>query len=386
MPDNVDYVLADDIELIKEQLRGFQNYDFIHDLQSRMTRLSFSQSELARRAKVSHAMVGRWLKGARPHGKERLKELGMALAMDETQLNIFLCANCYPRLYAKNPLDLVCRFIMNTCSGSEEIVNRYRNMLEQYGLSDYVPASELVAIPTAEMSMDFAGIKSLASFEAWLIENDKHFSAFDKTYIANVELVRFVLMYINGQSINEMYVAGELPVTIKNLLYPLTANKEIAVKGFRAKLIVFGLYENMAEDEIDLMLEVAKLQLLSEPVTLVDNALLTMLRCAHQRYPYFELNNAKRILQGFAAEENPELYALYQEKERKATDFVKYYESGGHKSELERLFEENYTDYADKGILHYVTDILAMLIKDDMLGESEAGEYLTLMQNYRSEI
>jgi len=166
MQEKPNYLLADDIELIKEQLSGFNNYDFVHDLKMRMRGLALSQSELARRAKVSHAMVGRWLNGARPHGKERFKELGMALAMNEAQLNTFLCANGYPRLYAKNPLDLVCRFIIGMSTEGEETVSRYRNMLEQYGLTDYVLSGEPIAIPTADMSMDFSGIKSLASFEA----------------------------------------------------------------------------------------------------------------------------------------------------------------------------------------------------------------------------
>jgi len=385
--DNTAYILADDLNLIKEQVRILSGYDFADDLAMRMKTLKLSQSALAARIQVSHVTVGKWLnKNAKPHGKERYKELGMALAMNESQLNTFLCANCYPRLYSKNPLDLVCKFILGAGLAGEDSVILYKNMLEQYGLNDYTLSSEPVSISTTVLSMDFAGIKSLASFEEWLIKNDNRFRAFDKAYIPNSELIHFILLYIGEQSINDMFIAGELPITIRNLLYPLISNKEIAVKGLRAKLIVFGLYENMAEDELDILLEIAKLQPFSEPMTLIDNVLLTALRCAHERYPYFEQRNAERIMKSLSAGDNPELCSFYQEKSRKAADYVKYYEADGHKGELERLFEENYTDYADKGILHYINDVLMSLISEAVLSETEAGEYLPLMQVYRDEL
>jgi len=384
--DNKAYILADDLGLIKEQLQMLSGYDFADDLAMRMKKIGLSQSALAARIQVSHVTVGKWLnKNAKPHGKERFKELGMALGMNESQLNTFLCANCYPRLYAKNPLDLVCKFILGVGTGGEDTVSRYKNMLEQYGLNDYTLSSEPVSISTTVLSMDFAGVKSLASFEEWLTKNDDRFRAYDKAYIPNSELIRFILLYIGEQSINDMFIAGELPITIRNLLYPLISNKEIAVKGLRAKLIAFGFYENMAEDELDILLEIAKLQPFSEPMTLIDNVLLTALRCAHERYPYFELNNVERIMKSLSASNNQELCSFYQEKGRKASDCVKYYEADGHKGELERLFEESYTDYADKGVLHYINDVLMLLISEAALSEAEVGEYLPI-QVYRDEL
>ena len=380
------YILADDLDLIREQLQMLSAYDFAGDLAGRMDAAGLTQSALAARIQVSHVTIGKWLnKTAKPHGKERFKELGMALMANEAQLNAFLCANGYPRLYAKNPLDLVCKFILGTGAGREDSVCRYKGMLEQYGLRDYALSSKPASISTTVLSMGFAGIKTLGSFEEWLVENVNNFRAFDKAYIPNSELISFILLYIGGQSINDMFVAGELPVSIRNLLYPLIATKEVAVRGLRAKLITFGFYENMAEDEIDIMLEIAKLQPISEPATLVDHALLTALRCAHERYPYFERDNAGEIIKMLSPKDDPEMFSFYREKQDKAADYVRYYEADGHKGESERLFEENYTAYADKGVLHYIADILALLIEGGALNESEAGDYLPLMQGYREE-
>ncbi len=376
-----EFILADDIELINQKLASFEGYDLARDISVRLAALNITKNAFAKRVHVSHTVIAKWLsKAAKPHGKERFKELGMALGMDEAQLNAFLCANCYPRLYAKNPLDMVCRFVLSGFSGSAEIITKYRNVLEQYGLNDYILKAEPANIATIALSMDFSNVKSVTSFEQWLLANDKHFRAFDKAYIPNEELIRLILLYIGEQSINEMYIAGELPITIRNLLYTFIAENEVAVRGLRAKLIVFGLYENMTEDEIDMMLDIAKLNRISEPVTRVDNALLTALRCAHERYPYFEFNNARRILKNL--NENDPIYPFYKEKERCAKDCVKYYESDGRKSELERLFEETYTDYADSGILHYISDIFLCLNNDKTLSEAETKEYMSLMKIY----
>ncbi len=377
------YILADDIEHIKQQLESFEGYEFSKDIAGRMAARGLTLSELAKRVYVSHTMVSKWLnKGARPHGKERFKELGMALGMNVEELNDFLCRNCYPRLYVKNPLDIVCRFILDAFSGSGDIIEKYRDMIKSYKLDDYILTDEPEEIKTNYLSLDFARVKSVASFEKWLLEHDNYFKAYDKNYIPHTELIRFILFHIGEQSINDMYVAGEMPVAVRNLLYPLIADREITVKGLRAKLIVFGLYKNMTEDEIDIMLELAGFGLLSEPVTRIDHALLTSLRCAHERYPYFEYHNVADILGGLDVQDG--LYAFYQEKERRASDCVRYYEAEGRKSEVERLFEETYSSYNDSGILQYVIDVFELLNKAGVLSEQETGEYIPLTQIYRS--
>ncbi len=376
-------VLADDIDIIQHALTQFSGYDFARDVAARMQAMGLTQSALAVRAHVSHAAVGKWLgKGARPHGKERYKELGMALGMDEPQLDRFLQVNGYPRLYAKNPLDAACRFVVSTTAGNERIVSLYRDFLKLYKLDKYMMDSDPAGIDTTLLSRAFNQVRSAGGFEGWLKAHEKHFRAFDKSYIPHEELVRFVLLYIGDQSINDIYITGEIPVTIKNLLYPLIADREIAIRGLRTKLIVFGVYENMNEDEIDIMLRIAKLHPLSAPSSRVDFCVLTALRCAHDRYPYYECRNAEKVLRHLDSCDMPELCGFYREQQDRAAQFVAYYEADGHKSELDRLFEERYTDYAGLGIVAYLRDIFALLTENGALTESETGEYAALMQTY----
>jgi len=381
------YILADDIEQIKEQQEEFSGYIFAVDLAMRMRVLGLSQNALAERVGISHTAIGKWLrKGEKPIGKERYKELGMALGMDEKQLNSFLLANCYPRLYVKNPLDAACRFVLTQLQGDEYIVDAYRGYIKTY-----IPKAEVILnhkpsdINSGDLSRNFGGVKTIGSLEAWFKENEKHFRANDKDYIPHSNLIRFVVLHKGKQTINDMYVTGELPVTIRDLLNKLKEDKEHPVRKLRAKLIVYGLYQNMNENEIDKMLSIAKLQPITEPLSRIDNVLLTALGCVHQRYPYFELNNAKKILESLTEDENPELYSFYTAQKDLAEVLVSNYEKARAKDAIDRIFEEYYTDYADSNIMKYMLDIFELLIADDVLTASEAAEYTRLMQSYKHE-
>lgn len=374
--------LINDVKFIKETLHDFSAYSLARDITLHMEVLGINQNMLAQRVHVSHTMVAKWLtKGAKPHGKERCKELGMALGMDADELSLFLQKNGYPKLYAKNPMDAACRFILNSSAGDEQVVTAYRDFLKLYGLDSYLLNPNPADIATTVLSRDFSKVESVTGFKAWIKDNDHYFRAFDKVYIATPQLVRFVLLYIGEQTINEMYITGELPITVKNLLYPLLADKEIAVRGLRAKLIVFGLYENMVEDEIDIMLNLARLQPMTEPSLLIDHAILMALRCAHERYPYFELDNAEKVLNGLKDSSMPELLDYYKGQKKRAGQLVDYYNVGGYKSD-DRFFEEAYTDFAASGILQYIGDVLELLVESNVVSAAEADEYLALMRSY----
>lgn len=386
-------ILADDLELIREVLSDFSRYDFAEDIRHRMEEMGLSANALAQRCFVTHTMVGKWLgQNAHPQGKERMKELGMALGMDEKALNEFLYSNCYPRLYAKSPLDNACKLVLKTFAGRSDVVKLYRDFLDMYKLKAYTPSPDRVEIPTYVMSRNFDDITSARDFEKWLAQYEKHFGAFAKTQIPNQRLIRFILLYIGQTTINDLYATGELPVTIKNLLYPLVADKEIALKGLRSKLIVFGLYKNMTEEEMDIMLSYAKVRPLSEPKTKLDNAVLTALRCAHERYPYFEYSGMEKLTAILKAsmeqaqsqqelDNHRELLEMYEKQMENALMRLKYYDNNGHKSEIDRLFEEYYTDYADSSIIHYMKDVLCALAADGVLADAEINTLLDLMES-----
>ena len=92
--------LSEEMEFIKDSLLECDVYSFSEDVKARMITSHLSSSELGRRCEISHTIVDMWRSGTvHPNGKERMKELGMALGMDESELNVFLYRNGYPRLW-----------------------------------------------------------------------------------------------------------------------------------------------------------------------------------------------------------------------------------------------------------------------------------------------
>ena len=90
-------LLANDKQYIREELKSHLSRDFSAVVKERMEQLDLSINELADRMDLSRAAVDHWLNlGARPHGKEGYKLLGLALCMDEVELNAFLLGNGYP--------------------------------------------------------------------------------------------------------------------------------------------------------------------------------------------------------------------------------------------------------------------------------------------------
>lgn len=387
-------LLEDDVSFISEVLLNETYYDFSSDVRARMDALKLSANELGKRCFVSHTIVNRWLSGkARPNGKERMKELGMALRMDEDTLNEFLLLNCYTRLYAKNPLDDVCKLMIREHRGSADIVQKYREYIEKYKVKQISLPENRISISTSNLSKSLAMIDSGTDFDAWLEKYMENFAASDKTILPDRDLIRFVLLYVGEASINEMYVTGELPVTLRNMLYPLIGDKELALRGLRNKLVVFGLYNNMTEEELDLMLSYAKLLPISETGAKIDTAVLGAVRCGHERYPYYEYTSMQQrtadLMDIIASKETagqvvPPIYEklLYEFRIQleNAAERAAYYDRPGKKGEMERLFEIHYTDYSDKGLTHYVRDLLEGLIDGGALTQKEAADYLELLK------
>jgi hypothetical protein len=385
-------ILQYDIDLIRNALSDFENYDFAADVESRMKKLNLTPNALAGRLDVSHVIVGKWLaRGARPHGKERMKELGMALGMNRDELDEFLYSNGYPRLYAKSPLDDVCKLALKNFSGKENIVQLYKDNLALYGLTSYAIDSNRVNILTDDLSRNFNNMTSKQDFGKWLEQHRQYFSASAKSVIPNERLIRLIMLYVGEDNINRLYKNAELPKAIRNLLYPLLGEKEVAIRGLRNKLIVFGLYSNMTEDEIDFMLSCANLLPITEPKTALDMVLLTLIRCAHERYPYYEYDNVETMLLQISSaignasteeEKNAlrELHALFVNRQQAAEANALYYDK--HKGEEERLFEELYTDCAedsDARIINYAHDMLTLLAAKNILSEQDAEDILHLI-------
>lgn len=381
-------VLEEDLSLIREFLAEFSNYDFAADLRGRMKAMGISANAMAERTQVTHTAVGKWINGdARPQGKERVKMLGMALGFGVEELDSFLLENGYPKLYVKNPLDNVCRLIIKTYQGTKDIVEEYLELINRYHLKTFQPLADRADRPSADVDRSFEAVDSPEAFAEWMERNNCYFNASACAVTARPQLLRRIWLYIGESSISDLYAVGELPLPVRNLLYALTGNHEVAMKGLRNKLILFGLYENMTEEEINLLLEDANLRILSNSKTRLDLALLTAVRAAHDQYPYYEyetnLIQTNHIQSGLllAKKKQPieRLTAMlkpYQERLKSIELRTAYYEL--HKTQKEEQFEELYTSRSDRGLMHYVYDILAILSEEQEVEPLEAQEFLAL--------
>ncbi len=380
---NKTHILSDDIQYIEDILSQFGAYHFDTSLCGVMEDRKLSASELARRCHVSHTIIDKWRQGkAKPNGKERIKELGMALGMNVSELDTFLLSNGYPKLYIKNPLDGAARVLMEKCGGKSDIVDLYRALIERLGLSDLSTVDEEPPLATAVMSGALVDAVKAGNVSGWFEQFRGQFAGDDKTQRPNLNLCRFIILYMGDASINELAVTGELPVTIKNILYPLLAGKAVTIRFLREKLIAFGAYSNMTEDEIDVMLKCMHFQQLEEPVTSLDMAVLTALRCAHERYPLYEEENLKRIITRLTSPKDAydaELLEKYIQREKIVSRMVEYYEKH-QMTEEEKEFEQRYTSYADRGVMDYMHDVIAGLVKDGYLTGAETGNIISLLK------
>ncbi len=376
-------MFLEDIELMEEFMEDSENYNFADELKACMQKNALSSSALGERALVSHTIVDKWLAGkAKPNGKERMKELGMALGYNVEELNMFLYKNGYPKLYAKNPLDSAAKLLLSNKAGDPQIVELYRDLVKRLGLETIILPEEKINCDTKVMSAELKDAAAQGQISGWFRNHDKNFTGDAKTQLPDMRIIRFIMLYVGDSTINEMAVTGDLPLTLKKLLYELVGGKNVNTRGLREKLIAFGLYSNMTEEEIDIMLEYARLRAISEPVSRLDFVLLFALRTAHDHYPYYEFENLSRIVKKFkqsSEDYDKILLPDYCERLENARQRTEYYDRCNDEKE-KSIFEENYTSYSDKGVMDYIRDILMVLRENKTLKEEEIKPIWDLIQ------
>ena len=358
---DVRQLLSGDMENMREALSSC-GYSFAQDVRSRMAHLQLSAVALAERCGVSHTMVDKWRQGnAKPNGKERMKELGMALGMDTGELNAFLYKNGYPKLYAKNPLDSAAKLLLLSHAGREDIIVLYRELIERLGLSAYAPNANTTPLSTTALSGALYDAAQQGQVSGWFLQHQKDFTADAKTQLPDQRLGIFIQLYIGDATIHEMSVTGELPVILRNLLYPIQGGKAITTRYLRDKLIAFGLYANMTEEELDTLLSLARLRPFSEA-----------------GYEYENLCRITKRLKHTTSEYEQTLLAEYQQRLSLSEKMMDYYDNSQKDAE-QQAFEEHYTALSDRGLMDYVRDVLTLLKEDSLLSGSEADPMIELI-------
>ena len=204
----VRFLLEQAADEVRQALEAYGTYSFSEELKTHMKRLGLSSVALGNRCGVSHTMVDKWRQGkAKPNGKERMKELGMALGMDTGELNAFLYKNGYPKLYAKNPLDSAAKLLLLSHAGREDIVDLYGELIGRLGLTGYVPHANTMPLSTTALSGALYDAAQQGQVSGWFLQHQKDFTADAKTQLPDQRLGIFIQLYMGDATIHEMELA-----------------------------------------------------------------------------------------------------------------------------------------------------------------------------------
>lgn len=367
-------LLKDDVALIAETLDSSMTYSFSNDISGRMAAVGLSSSQLARRCGATHTAVDKWCKGsAKPNSREKVKLLGMALELDERELNTLLLRNCYPGLYIKNPLDCVAKMLLRQQGGRANNTALYEEILSRLSLRHRGASAARVGAKTAPMSEEFRDAVEAGGMERWFEVHKEDFCANEGTVRAPSEMAEYLRLYLGEATVFELVETGRLSASLKGMLYELRSGRAMSVRGLRDKLIALGMCLNMTEEELDVLLSYVKFRPLTQTEMRVDLALLMALRLAHERYPGYELVNVENLRSraNDLASERLRTYVRARVAQRlpQIRTMMDYYES--HAQDCDRAFERAYTGWAGRNLSDYVNDVLSSLVAAGQLSKAE---------------
>lgn len=372
-------LLENDVMLIAQALDSSMTYSLSNDITSRMAAVGLSSSQLARRCGATHTAVDKWCKGsAKPNSRERVKLLGMALELDEQELNALLLRNCYPGLYIKNPLDCVAKMLLRQQGGRANNTALYEEILSRLSLRHRGAFAAQVGAKTAPMSEEFRDAVEAGGMERWFELHKEDFCANEGTVRVPSEMAEYLRLYLGDATVYELIETGRLPASLKGVLYELRSGRAMSIRGLRDKLIALGMCLNMTEEELDVLLSYVKLRPLTQTETRADIALLVSLRLAHEHYPGYELVNIEnyRMRANDLVSERLRAYARARVAQRLAQlrVMMDYYEK--HAQDSDRAFERAYTGWAGRNLSDYANDVLSSLVTAGLLNTAEIAPTL----------
>ncbi len=368
-------LLREDAELVREALESAGSYRFSEEVRQRMAAAGLSAAALARRCGATHTAVDKWCRGtARPNGKERMKLLGMALEMDEEDLNRFLFRNGYPRLYVKNPLDCAAKRLLRSRGGRADNAVLYEEILERLKLCGFGTSAADRKGSSGAMSQELHRAVEEGEFSRWLERHRDDFRADERRVRMDGEMKQFLRLYLGEASVHELVSTGQLSAPLKSTLYDILSGRPVLVRTLREKLIALGWQLNLTEEELDSLLTLARLRGVTEAETRLEQVQLLALGLAHEHYPGYELANLEAVDRRLKSLTTPALARAVREHVQarlpELRGRMRYYER--HLGPEERCFEECYTAWSDHRMADYLRDLLGVLEAQGILSPGEA--------------
>lgn len=222
----------------------------------------YSKTELAALCGVSRPAVAKWCSGALPSNREDYLRIGFAAGYDYNEMNFFLQRfGRYPGLYAKSLEDSVCIFVLTSenqersYANVQSILEDLRSILEPGADGTYIPVDTFV------LDRDLRSMRSKEELYRFLARNAPIFQdAYGKFY-------DYVISWIvanNADAVSErqfsVHSLAEAQNWSSSLRQCVSAIRQRTWFPLRRKVIVLGLRLNMNVEQINRMLEHARME------------------------------------------------------------------------------------------------------------------------------
>lgn len=214
--------------------------------------------EMAEACCVSVPTVRNWLAGTVPRSRESFIKIGFAEDFDVGGMNEFLQKYGYQALYFKNYEDAVYGFVLERKDELPEhdyhycrkIIDSVRGHVELEG--------NALSVPTENLDERIGGMEAVPELAEFVVENAELFRS---RYYGFYDYVRFFISEnrLNEGSkdtINKLAEIQGWTSSLKQAIYDISNNCWFPTRN---KVISIGLHLNMTVEELNHMLELAKM-------------------------------------------------------------------------------------------------------------------------------
>lgn len=234
-----------------------------------LTENNYSQSKLAELCDVSRATVLKWVRGSIPQSRNMFIRIGLAAHYTLDEMNKFLLRyGRYPELYAKSPEDSVYMFVLNSFT-IDHTYEACKTVFEKVDLS-IIPKENRTEKSNEAMSTQLftgylLGRDDIPQLKQFIDENvDEFRSSYNDFYT-------YVRDFIRENNVSYQYYDGDINLDSVNLLAE-TLGWSSSLRKFvysifkgdwvprRNKVISLGIHLNMNVDQINKLLQLAKME------------------------------------------------------------------------------------------------------------------------------
>jgi DNA-binding XRE family transcriptional regulator len=216
----------------------------------------YTKTEFAKEIGISRQTVNAWCNGAIPKSRERFIQIGLAAMYSEEKMNRLLQRfGGYPELYSKSLSDCVCLFVLKNSYG-RGAVKMYHEIIER--IKTKITADDSVeSLSTVKMSEKLSDVGSESEMEQFINENSSAFATAYHRFYA------YVMAHISANynyecsNIWSMSSVQGWSESLRQSVYAINRHKWYPD---RKDIISLGLHLSMDHEQIDKMLELARME------------------------------------------------------------------------------------------------------------------------------